>query len=132
MASTAIIKTGASGITVTGGTDLTFTQVLVNGASRVLKVVTDATKVIRQIKQTYKQAKVLVSAPNGYTQERKEMIVTLPMTLANGKTTNNQVGVWISHDVEASAAQKLELQLSGAQVLTDSDFADFWTAGSVS
>lgn len=130
MATTATIKTGASAITVTGGTDLTFTQAAILSAGRVLKVMSDATLTLRQIKQYYKAARTLATAPNGFTQERKEMIALVPMTLANGKITNNQVGVWISHDPEASAAQKLELELIGAQMLMDGDFADFWSQGS--
>jgi len=78
-----------------------------------------------------KAPKVSASAPNGYTQARNEVLVKSPLVLDNGNLTNNTVRIIFSCDVETTDAEKVTLLETAAQMISDSDFANYWAAQSL-
>lgn len=130
MPNTIVVKTGATSMTPVGGSDVTFTAVQNSGKERVLKVITDPTLTSRKVVQSYVSARSQNSAPSGYTHERKKCVIHVPAVLANGKLDVSKITIEIDHSIETTAAEKLELQLLGAQALSDADLADFWSVGS--
>jgi len=79
-----------------------------------------------------KAPKMKVDAPNGYTQARNNIVLKVPITLANGLITVNTVSLQMAYDVETSDAQKDTLISYAAQLLADTDMADFWKSQSIS
>jgi len=73
-----------------------------------------------------KSPKVSVNAPNGYTQVRNTVKVSVPLVLDNGNNTVNTVSVVLAVDVETTDTEVQSLLVTTAQLLTDSDFSDFW------
>jgi len=65
-------------------------------------------------------------APGGTTQERSSLIVRVPLTLANDAKTTNSLRISLSVDPETTEADRLDLMLTGAQLLGNTDFAAFW------
>ncbi len=79
-----------------------------------------------------KEPKVSANAPGGYTQARNFVLITIPMTLANGNVTKNTVRLEMSVDSETTTAQKDALREIAAQVMFDTDFDQFWHSQAVS
>jgi len=73
-----------------------------------------------------KQPKVSANAPNGYTQARSIMVIKSPLALDNGNTTFNSISINFACDVETTQAEKRTMLGLAAQMLSDSDFSDFW------
>lgn len=79
-----------------------------------------------QISFVAKPPKVSATAPAGYTQARTSVKLMKPKTLANAARTINSVKLELSVDPETTAAEIQTLLVLSAQLLVDSDFADFW------
>jgi hypothetical protein len=117
---------------VTGGSskDYTVTQ---RGSNSL--IVADLSEVDGRLRRSIDfratRAKVSQNAPGGYTQERKEAKLRFPKVLANGNRTENSISINMSSDPEATAAEKLEMQLIAAQILSQAAFQDYLQAGAV-
>jgi hypothetical protein len=83
------------------------------------------------ITASVKRPKVSVSAPNGYTQGRNTVYIKVPLKLDNGSITVNTIRLEIAADFETSAAERLGMRVLAAQMLTSSQFVDFWDDASV-
>jgi hypothetical protein len=73
-----------------------------------------------------KVPKVSNGAPNGYTKRRKRVKVVIPITLANGNVSSRTIILEHASDVESTPADIQSDLVLGAQLLSDSDFSDFW------
>lgn len=127
-----IVKSGASGMTVTGGTDKTFTddgQVVTRGIH-----VHDAAQADFRYRDNaiFQNKQPSVNPDGTYGKARRSVAIYLPRALASGKTTVNLVRIEVEVHPEMSAAVELEARLLAAQLLTDADYTSFWTAGSLS
>lgn len=116
---------------VAGGSTITY-GVTRNTGNQITAVVTADTdfRTRRSFRATAKSPSIKTDAPNGYTQQRNEIRFDDPILLSNGKHTTNSIGVWISFDPEASAAQKQALLDKALAAVMDSDFTDFMKLGS--
>lgn len=125
--STASILSGATYVTPTGGTALTFagrgaqnnTHILVDSAA------TDA-RTQKSIVCSVKDPKVSAGAPNGYTQARVTVTTKSPKTLANLNITVNTMQTTMATDTETTAAEIAELKLQHIQAIMDADFTALW------
>lgn len=79
-----------------------------------------------EVQFSIKEPKVSATAPNGYTQVRNVVFVKVPVVLDNGNSTVNTANITMAFDPEMTAAEKLSVRVYLAQLLTDSDFTDFW------
>lgn len=130
----ASLTSAPSSYTITGGTALAFSSMgpAVDGAAVLVATADTDLRTRRSLRVASKPARVSPGAPNGYTQERRTLTFYQPIALANGKYTVNTVQVTMAYDIEAAAAKVTELRDLVAQALgLDSDFADFWTKGSL-
>lgn len=122
----AIVKTGASAFTPTGGSDLTFSALVQEGKKVILQVIADTDyRLRRKITCTALDPRVDSAAPNGMSQVRTKAKFTKPKLLANGKVTTNSVEVIVARDWETTEAEVQELLDVGAQCLVDTDFVSF-------
>lgn len=119
-------------VSASGGTALAFVDdgvSIQNGLHMVVPADTDY--------QTRRQATAKVKQPTldsktgVYGKDKKTISLTLPQVLADGKVIFNVIRVEREVHPSLSAANALELNKLGAQLLTDSDTADFWAAGTL-
>jgi hypothetical protein len=79
-----------------------------------------------EIDFTIKEPKVSVGAPNGYTQQRSNVKILVPLVLDNGNLTVNTLTISLAVDHEMTDAEIESMLVLGAQILHDSDYSDFW------
>lgn len=123
-----------SGATVaaTGGTALVFSDNGVTIPNGVQLVVPADTTLATRRSVTARVRAPSLGRDGVYGKDKKVMSFNVPLTLASGKIVNNVIRVEREVHPELSAANALELNSIGAQMLTDSDSASFWSIGSTS
>jgi hypothetical protein len=118
---------------MTGGTA---TGVKVKGSTLTTKdvILDDSSEFIDQTKISFsiKDPKPSVSAPNGYTQGRASVALLVPLALDNGAYTTNTLRLELSCDHETTDAEIESMLVIAAQLLSDSDFSDFWKSLTIS
>lgn len=83
----------------------------------------------RELSFTIKEPSVASSAPGGFTQARRTVMLKTPKVLANDNRTMNTASVQLAVDPETTVAEIKEIILVLSQVLGDTDFAAFWQQG---
>lgn len=81
---------------------------------------------------TSKDPKVKVDSPSGYSQARRSVFARFPIVLADGSRTVNTLSITLATDVEITDAKLGEMVETGAQLLSATEFQEFWTNGSTS
>lgn len=117
---------------VAGGTARTLKELVRN--TNELNVFIDeslAFQLRQEAQFSVKVPKVSSTAPGGYTQARSTALLKKPKVLANGKRTVNTLQLQLSVDPETTAAEVQNMLVTAGQMLTDSDYADFWKAQSL-
>lgn len=128
----AVVKTGATALTVTGGTDKTFGpdgQTVVNGVH-----IADVAQADFRIRAnaTFKN-KVPVRGSDGkYSKDRKSATYVQPKLLADGSTSYNLIRIEREVHPETTAAEAFDLLMIAGQLVSDTDFTTFWTVGNLS
>nr|APG77057.1 hypothetical protein [Beihai levi-like virus 13] len=91
-------------------------------------VVNDGSEFINQSKIDFsvRDPRVLVTAPNGYTQARSMVSIRIPLLLDNGKVTINTLRLELSVDHEMTDSEIAKLLAYGSQILVVSDYNNFW------
>lgn len=127
----AIVKAGASALTPTGGSDLTLTPDGVSVPNGIH--LADASQADFRIRKnlTVKSKTPSLLTDGTYTKDKKTMTFVQPKILASGKTVFNLIRIEREVHPESTAAEALDLSMIGGQLLTDADFATFWSAGSL-
>lgn len=128
---TMTIKTGAT-VSVTGGTDMVFSDdgiTIQNGVHLVVPATADY-RVREQATAKYRAPSL--QSDGSYSKDKKSISFTVPQILANGKIVYNTIRVEREVHPELSSTAAANLLAIGAQLLTDSDAASFWSAGSLS
>lgn len=130
--SSSTIKTGATAIAPTGGSDLVYTALKTGLDTVTAAVVADTDfRTRRTAEFTARAPKPQSSAPNGYTQVRNNVVLKFPRLLANGAISVDTVRIEVSSDVETSAANRLDMRYLAAQILGDTDYDSFWDSQSI-
>lgn len=127
---TMTVKTGAT-MAPTGGTDLVFAPdgvTVQNGVHLNVPATTDYR--VRQT-ATVKYRQPSLGSDGVYTKDKKSVSYSVPLVLASGKTVFNTIRIEREVHPEASAALALDLNVIGAQFLSDSEAASFWSAGAL-
>lgn len=127
----AIVKKDATGITVTAGTDQTFTSdgaAIANGVHLVDAGQTDY-RIRRSL--TFKVKQPTYGPTSGYSKDRKGVTLTCPKILADGSTVFNLIRIEREIHPESSSAEMADVNRVAAQLLTDADFDSFWSVGSL-
>jgi hypothetical protein len=130
MSLTATIKTGATSVAATGGDDQDLIPLgIVNNTNTVFYDDDGAYSERRTAEFGTKAPKVNPSSPGGYTQERRTVVFRRPITLADGSITVETLRVELATASETDEADKVEMLEQVAQIMVNSDFADFWHEG---
>jgi len=127
----AVLKSGASALTVTGGTNKTFTDDGVSVANGVH--VSNAAQADFRIREniTVKVKQPTLSSTGEYSKDKKTVTIVTPTLLANGKTTFSLIRIEREIHPECTAAAAFELLMLAGQVVSAADFASFWSGGSL-
>jgi len=113
---------GAVDATASTGSTLNSHQIISTSEALVLQKSVDC---------SVTRPKPSASAPNGYTQGRREIFVRMPILLANGKYTTNTLKITLSTDIETSDAQSQVLRDYGTRLLFNSEMNSFYNDLSV-
>lgn len=129
--SSLIVKRGATAMTPTAGTDVTFTPdgvVVTRGVH-----VADASEADFRIRQSmmFQNRNPALNSDGTYTKDKKVCTITKPKILATGKVVFNVLRIEREIHPESTAAEALDFNMLGAQVLSDSDVTAFWASGSL-
>lgn len=119
-------------VTASGGTALAFLDdgvSISNGIHLVVPADADY-QTRRQVTAKVKQP-TLDTKTGVYGKDKKTISLTLPQVLPDGKVIFNVIRVEREVHPSLSAASALELNKLGAQLLVDTDCADFWAAGTL-
>jgi len=120
-------------IAASGGTALGFTDdgvTIANGLHLVVPADADY-QTRRQVTVKYRQP-TLDAKTGVYGKDKKSISLALPIVLPSGAVVFNTIRIEREIHPSLSAAEALELNKLGAQLLTDSDVENFWAAGSLS
>lgn len=71
------------------------------------------------------------SATKRYSKDKKSVTLVVPKALADGSYEYNLIRIEREVHPESTAAETLELNTQGAQLLFDSELAAFWASGSL-
>lgn len=124
-----------SGATVSasGGSALAFAEdgvSITNGIHMIVPA--DANyQTRRQLTAKVKQPTLDVKT-GAYGKDKKSISLALPIVLTDGRVVFNTIRIEREVHPSLAAADALELNKLGAQLLTDSDVTDFWATGSLS
>lgn len=127
----AVVKSGATAMTPTGGSDKTFTadgMTVPNGIH-----LANAGQADFRVRDnvTIRNRPPSLGGNGEWTRDRKAVTYTSPKLLSNGSYVNNVIRLEREMHPESSAAEALELNMIAAQILTDLDFASYWGSGSL-
>lgn len=127
----AVLKSGATALTPTGGADQTFTPdgVTVKNGVHLADANQADFRVRKNLMVSVKQP--ALQSDGSYSKDRKAITLFAPKILASGKTVLNLIRIEREVHPESTAAEALELNMLGGQILSDSDFASYWSAGSL-
>lgn len=120
-------------VSATGGTAQVFADdgiTIANGLHLIVPADTDY-QTRRQATAKYRPP-TLDSKTGVYGKDKKSISYAVPIVLATGQVVFNTIRIEREVHPSLSAANALELNKIGAQILTDSDAADFWATGSLS
>jgi hypothetical protein len=125
----AIINSGAT-VSATGGSACTFTtdgQTITNGLHLIDAAVTDFRV---QPSITVKVKRPSLNSLGVYSKGKISAVIKVPIILASGATSFELMRIERESHPENTAAARLDLNVLGAQILADSDFAALWASGS--
>lgn len=127
----AVIKDGATALTVVGGSDMTFTPdgTIVSGGIHLANAAQTDFRVRENMICRVKMPTLL--SDGTYSKCKTSVTYLEPMLLVSGKTTFNLIRIEREVHPEAVAAVGTNLNMMAGQILSDSDFLNFWVAGSL-
>lgn len=126
------LNSGAT-MSFTGGSPVGFADdgvTIQNGVHLIVPTDSDY-QTRRQATVKYKQP-TLDSKTGVYGKDKKSISLALPQVLADGRVVFNTIRIEREVHPSLAAETALDLNIIGAQLLTDSDTTNFWAAGSLS
>lgn len=123
----------AATVAASGGSALVFADdgvTIPNGLHLIVPADADY-QTRRQVTVKYRQPS-LDAKTGAYGKDKKSICLALPVVLASGQVVFNTVRIEREVHPSLTAAQCLELNKLGAQLLTDVDVDAFWATGSLS
>lgn len=121
-----------STVSVTGGTAQVFADdgvTIQNGLHLIVPA--DADYQTRRAATVKYRPPTIDPKTNSYSKDKKSISYTLPQVLTNGTVVFNVIRIEREVHPSLSAASAAELNVIGAQLLTDSDASGFWATGSL-
>jgi hypothetical protein len=125
-------KASATAITATAGIASNLLSINDDGSKHVLALGTGSFLSTPSVTYTASAPKASVQSPSGYTQQRLNIALKTPKTLANDKLIVNMGRVELSTDVETTTAEIDEMRRLLAQFITSSASDNFFHSMSLS
>lgn len=125
------LLTGAT-VSASGGSALAFADdgvTIQNGLHLIVPADADY-QTRRQVTAKYRPP-TLDSKTNSYGKDKKSLTLAKPVVLSDGRVVFNTIRIEREVHPSVSAADALDLNVLGAQLLTDSDVTSFWATGSL-
>lgn len=119
-------------VAASGGTALVFADdgvTIQNGLHLIIPADTDY-QTRRQVTVKYRQP-TLDPKTGAYSKDKKSISLALPIVLSDGRVVFNTMRIEREVHPSLTAAQCLELNKLGAQMLIATDVAAFWATGSL-
>jgi hypothetical protein len=119
-------------VSASGGTALVFADdgvTIQNGVHLMVPADADY-QTRRQVTVKYR-APTLAPSTGVYSKDKKSISLALPMLLLDGRVVFNTIRIEREVHPSLSAANALELNNLGAQMLIDADVTAFWATGSL-
>jgi hypothetical protein len=123
----------AATITPSGGTALVFAEdgvTIQNGVHLIIPADADY-QTRRQVTAKYRPPSLDVKTST-YSKDKKSISLSKPIVLTDGRVVFNTIRIEREVHPSLPAADALELNKLGAQLLSDLDTVDFWATGSLS
>lgn len=120
-------------VSASGGSALVFADdgvTIQNGVHLIVPADADY-QTRRQVTAKYKTP-TLDPKTGSYGKDKKSISLALPIVLTDGRVVFNTIRIEREVHPSLSAANALELNQLGAQLLVDANVANFWAAGSLS
>jgi hypothetical protein len=120
-------------ITPSGGVALAFAEdgvTIQNGVHMIAPGDPDY-QTRRQVTAKYRPPTLDVKTST-YSKDKKSVSLSLPIVLVDGRVVFNTIRIEREVHPSLPAADVIELNKLGAQILVDSDTVDFWATGSLS
>jgi hypothetical protein len=120
----------ASSMSVTGGTAVDYDEDSVEVQNGVHVADMDKAFTVRP-HLTLRARNPQLQADGTYSKGKRWYTLVIPKTLADGTTAFNLIRIEEEVHPETTEAEQLNLELQGAQLLSDSDLSDFRLNGSL-
>lgn len=129
--SSCVIKLGSTAITMTGGTDNTFTPDgdIVSGGIHVAAA--GQTSFITRDHILFKNRNARLQGDGTYTKSNRESVFVSPIVLASGKTAFNRGKLVLEIHPESTAAEILDICMVMAQVAAGASTIEFQKTGNL-
>jgi hypothetical protein len=120
-------------VAASGGSALVFADNGVTIANGVQLVVpADADYQTRRMVTVKYRPPTVDTKTNSYGKDKKSVVLAKPVVLSDGRVVFNTIRIEREMHPSMSAADCLEMNKLGAQLLVDADTDAFWATGSVS
>jgi hypothetical protein len=120
-------------VAASGGSALVFADNGVTIANGVQLVVpADADYQTRRMVTVKYRPPTVDTKTNSYGKDKKSVVLAKPVVLSDGRVVFNTIRIEREMHPSMSAAECLEMNKLGAQLLVDADTDAFWATGSVS
>ena len=119
-------------VSASGGTALVFAEdgvTIQNGVHLVVPADADY-QTRRQVTAKYRQP-TLDPKTGSYSKDKKSISLSKPTVLSDGRVVFNTIRIEREVHPSLSAADCVELNKLGAQMLSDSDLDNFWASGAL-
>lgn len=127
------LLSGATSVAASGGSALVFADdgvTIPNGLHLIVPADADY-QTRRQVTAKYRPPS-LDSKTNSYGKDKKSITLVQPIVLTDGRVVFNTMRIEREVHPSLTAAQCVELNKLGAQLLVDTDTDGFWATGSLS
>lgn len=124
-------KKGATGITVSDGTDTVWTDDGLDVKNGIHIVDSSSTDFITRPHGTFKNRPAQLQPDGTWSKGKRDFNITMPIVLASGATSFPVFRGAMEFHPEMTAAQILELRMLACQAIMDAELDAYFTYGSV-
>jgi len=124
------LKSGATAVTLTGGSDIVLKDDGAEVSSGIHVVDTSVSAMATRPHSTFK-SKAASFANGNAVKGKREFTHVRPKVLSDGQMSYPLVRATFEIDPECTAAELLELKIQAVQHIMDSELNDFYTYGTV-
>lgn len=124
------VKTGATALSTTGGSDMTFSLTGLSVTSGINVAIQSDTDYRTRRNASFKSR--VPQVQNGvFSKGKNEVVYVRPLVLQSGLIVFNTIRLGVEVHPELTSSDAKDLRMVGAQLLTASAYEDFWSTGAL-